>query len=72
VEVVSDQGQGGDVFVAVADAGGVLAGVQDGVHAQAGCGGGVGDQVDDDLVAGQWSSSPVEGDLGEQPVLDLG
>src|SRR5674476_863742 len=68
---MSDQGYRGDVFVAVADADRVLAGVQDGAHAQLGRGAGVGDQVDDDLVAGQRPPSPVQGDLGEQPVLDL-
>ena len=72
MEVVSYQGYRCDVFVGVADAGRVLAGVQDGAHAQTGCGGCVGDQVDDHLVAGQRSPSPVQGDLGEQPVLDLG
>jgi hypothetical protein len=68
VEVVSYQGYRCDVFVGVADAGWVLAGVQDGAHAQSGCGGGVGDQVGDHLVPGQWSSSPVDRDLREESV----
>src|SRR6476619_2620921 len=33
--------------------------------------GGRADQVDDDLVAGQWPTAPVQGDGGEQPVFDL-
>src|SRR5690349_3997310 len=33
--------------------------------------GGRANQVDHDLVAGQWSTAPVEGDCGEQSVLDL-
>ena len=71
MEVVSDQGYRCEVVGAVADACGVLAGVQDCAHAQTGRGGGVGDPVDDDVVAFQRSSSPGQGDLGEQPVLDL-
>jgi hypothetical protein len=42
-----------------------------GADSQAGAGGGGGDRVDDDLVAGQRPPTPVEGDVGEQPVLDL-
>src|SRR2546430_3963194 len=38
---------------------------------QPGAGGGGGDGLHDDFVAGQWSASPVHRDVGEQPVLDL-
>ena len=31
----------------------------------------VADEVDDDLVAGQWPAAPVRGDGGEEPVLDV-
>jgi hypothetical protein len=41
------------------------------VNGQA-CGGrGVGDEVDDGLVCFEWSSAPVVGDSGEEPVFDL-
>src|SRR5207344_1556951 len=52
-------------------AGGVVAGIQGGLHAQPAAGGGGGDGLDDHLVAGQRSAPPVEGDVGEQPVFDL-
>ena len=51
------------------DAAGVAAGVQLRGDGQPGRGGGRGDGVDDDLVAGQRAGPPVAGDLGEQPVL---
>lgn len=59
VNVVTYQGYRGDVFVGVADAGGVVVGVQDGAHAETGRGGRVGDQIDEDLVAGRRSASLV-------------
>jgi hypothetical protein len=42
------------------------------LHAQPGGGGGAGVQVDDDLVGLERAAPPVDGDLAEQPVLDLG
>jgi hypothetical protein len=64
-----------DVFdLLVADDGPGRAGgvVQDGGDAQPGSGGDRGDGAEDDLVAGQRAAAPGQGDLGEQPVLDLG
>jgi hypothetical protein len=69
---VAVQGQGVRFGFADPDAGGVGAGVEFGVHGQAGAGGGGGDGLDDDFVAGQGASAPVHGDVGEEPVLDLG
>ena len=51
--------------------GGVAAGVQDGGDGQPGAGGGRGDGVHHDLVAGQRAAPPGAGDVAEQPVLDL-
>src|SRR6266508_34274 len=70
VEAMAGDREGVDVFAGVFDAGGVLAGVKDTVDGQAGSGGGVADQVDDDLVRLQRPAAPVHGDLGEQSVLD--
>jgi hypothetical protein len=58
----------------VADFGaeGVAADVQGGGDGEPGGGGGRGDGVDDDLVAGQRPAPPGAGDVAEQPVLDLG
>jgi hypothetical protein len=49
----------------------VGAGVEFGADGEPGGGAGGADEVDDDLVAGQRPAPPVQGDLGEQPVLDL-
>src|SRR5215831_19252319 len=61
------------VHLLVADDGalGVGAAVEDGGDGQPGGGGDRGDGVDDDVVAGQRAAAPGQGDLGEQPVLDL-
>ena len=64
-------GRASTCFLRVPDAGGVGAGVEVGADGQPGGGAGGADQVDDDLVAGQGPAAPVQGDLGEQPVLDL-
>src|SRR5680860_1747893 len=50
---------------------GLVIGVQDAMHAESGAGGCGADQVDDDLMGDQRSATPVHGDLGEEPVLDL-
>ena len=71
VEVVAGDGQGGHVLVADLDAGRVGAGVEFGADGEPGAGGGAGDEVDDDFVAGQRSAAPVHRDLAEEPVLDL-
>jgi hypothetical protein len=68
---VAGDRQGVYLLLRVFDAGGVGAGVEFGAHGEPGGRGGGADQVDDDLVAGQGSAAPVEGDLGEQPVFDL-
>ena len=49
----------------------VLAGVEFGVDLQAGLGGGVADEVDDDFVGLQRFAAPVAGDMAEQPMFDL-
>lgn len=56
VEVVGGEGDPGELFVGDLDAGGVVALVEAGVDLEAGAGGGVGDQIDDDLVAGEWAT----------------
>src|SRR5207302_2660481 len=71
VPVVPGQRQGVQLGLADRDAGRVGAGVQLGVHGQAGAGGGGRDRVHDHFVAGQRAAAPVHGDRGEQPVLDL-
>ena len=68
--VVAGDRQAGELGVADGDAGRVGVGVEFGVHAQPGTGSGRGDRVDDDLVAGQWLTAPVHGDVGRQVVLD--
>jgi hypothetical protein len=71
VEVVAGDREGVDLLVGVFDADGVGTGVEFGADGEPGGGAGRTDQVEDDLVAGQGSATPVEGDLGEQPVFDL-
>src|SRR6266540_1733980 len=63
--------QGVHLPIADLHPGGRGGGVQPGADGQPGAGGGRGDAVDDDLVAGQWPAAPVGGDVGKQPVLDL-
>jgi hypothetical protein len=46
-------------------------GIEPAGHGEAGIGGGVGDQLDDDLVADQRFAAPVLCNEGEQPMLDL-
>ena len=46
--------------------------VEFGVNVEPGGGGDRSDEADDGLVAGQGCTAPVHGDVGEQPVLDLG
>src|ERR1700694_1967241 len=75
VEVVPRQDalgfKGFDLFVGNLDAGGVDGGVEFGADGESGAGGGRCDGLDDDFVAGQWPTTPVHRDVGEQPVLDL-
>jgi hypothetical protein len=71
VELVSGDVDGGDLFVCDFDFLGVGGLVESGVDVQAGVGRGRGDQLDHDLVAGEWLAAPVEADEAEQPVLDL-
>ena len=70
VELVGADGQGGRVLPADLDPRGVAAGVQAGGDGQSGAGGGGGDQVEGDVVAGQRAGTPVRRDEGEQAVLD--
>src|SRR6266581_6221765 len=60
-----------DLLVADLDTGGAGVAVQHGGDGQPGPGGDRGDGGQDDVVAGQRAAAPGEGDLGEQPVLDL-
>src|SRR4051812_12535442 len=71
VPVVAAYGECVVLPVTDLDLGRVGVGVQFGVDAQSGAGGGGGDALHDDLVAGQWPAAPVHGDVGEQPVLDF-
>jgi hypothetical protein len=71
VDGVALDRQGIQALPAGRDARGVLAGVQGGLDAQTAAGAGRRDGLDDHLVAGQWPAPPVDGDVGEQPVLDL-
>jgi hypothetical protein len=64
--------QGIQALGADRDSGRVVAGVQGGLDTQPAAGAGRRDGLDDHLVAGQWPAPPVHGDVGEQPVLDLG
>src|SRR5947209_15828653 len=50
---------------------GISVQVEVGAYGEPCCGCGVGDEADNGLVAFQWSSSPVAGYPGEEPVLDL-
>src|SRR5947209_17394033 len=58
-------------FVGDLDASGVEARVQLGMDLEAGASPGGTDEVDDHFVAGQRPTTPVHGDVGEEPVLDL-
>src|SRR5258708_16119526 len=60
-----------DLLVRDLDALGIAAGVHLGCDGQPGAGGGRGDGLDDDLVAGQGAAAPAPGDGGGQPVLGL-
>jgi hypothetical protein len=71
MELVSGDVDGGDLLVCDFDLLGVGGFVESGVDVQAGVGCGRGDQLDDDLVAGEWLAAPVEADEAEQSVLDL-
>jgi hypothetical protein len=71
MEKVSGKGYRVLLLVGEFDFGGVELGVEFAADGQA-CGGrGVGDEVDDGLVCFEWSSTPVVGDSGEEPVFDL-
>jgi hypothetical protein len=69
---VGGEGHGGEFLVGDLDAAWVVAVVVGGFDGQSGASGGGGDELDDDFMGEQWPASPVEGDLGEQSVLDLG
>ena len=64
-------GEGRHRLVGDLGAGGVSAVVEFGVDGQPGSGGGGGDGLHDDLLAGQGPAAPVHRDVGEQSVLDL-
>src|SRR3954452_11923022 len=60
VKVVADDRQGGHLGVSDLGSGRVAAGVEFGVDGQAGAGGGRGDALHHDLVAGQRSAAVVD------------
>lgn len=53
------------------DLGGIFSFVQFCLHAEPLTGGGLADQLDDDLVADQRPSPPVHADMGKQAMFDL-
>ena len=72
MEVVPGQVMGFQICYFVVgglDSFGVDGVVEFGGDGQAGAGGGTGDQVDDDFVAGQRLATPVHRDLGEQAMF---
>jgi len=71
MELVSDEGYRFLLLVGEFDFSGVEVGIEFAANGQA-CGGrGVGDEVDDGLVSFEWSSTPVVGDSGEEPVFNF-
>src|SRR5664279_6366984 len=71
MEVMGGEGYGGEFGFGDFDSERVGGGVAVGVDLEAFAVGGGADEVDDDLVAGQWPAAPVGGDGGEQSVLDF-
>ena len=72
VETVGVELDAGEVSVRDLLLRGVEGGVQGRADGQARLGRGAADELDDHLMAGQRPAPPVKGDVGEQPVLDLG
>ena len=72
VRGVPSQWQARHALLADRDAGWVVAAVQHGLDAQLAAGPGRCDGLEDHLMAGQRLPRQFEGDVGEQPVLDLG
>ena len=50
---------------------GVFVEIEVGADGEPGCRGGVGDEADDGLVGFQGTTTPIRGDSGKGPVLDL-
>src|SRR2546421_4196053 len=71
MELVGDDGDGGQLPVFDLGAERIGAGVALGPYPEPRAGGGGTDQVDDHLVVGEWPASPVHGDVTEEPVLDF-
>ena len=71
MEFVPEEGYGFLLLVGEFGFGGVEVWVEFALNCQACSGRGVGDEVDDGLVCFEWSSAPVVGDSGEEPVFDL-
>ena len=71
VEVGAFNLESAEVGVGYLDTGEVGVGVELAADLQAGCGGGVGDEIDDDLMACQRSAAPVLGDVRKEPVFNL-
>ena len=68
---MSADGYGLSLLLCEFHLGGVEVRVELALDGESGRGRGVGDKVDDGLVGLQWPSPPVDGDSGEEPVLDL-
>ena len=65
MEVIGSNVEGGHFSVGDLDAFVVGVGVDLAGNGEAGVGAGVGDQLNDDLMADQWLAAPVLGDEGE-------
>ena len=63
--------QGRQLLVADQGSSGILSFVQLGANSQSLAGGGVGDQLDDNFMTNQRSSSPVLRNVAEHAMLDL-
>jgi len=71
MKVVGLQGDRLQLLVGDLDASGVVALIEAGFDGEARAGRGRSDQIDDDLVAGEWMTPPVHRDVAPQPVLHL-
>ena len=68
MKFVAFDGQGRHLGVADSDAGGIDGVVEFGMYFQSGARGDGSYEVDDDLMAGQWSATPVHGYVAEESV----
>ena len=71
MERVAGKVDGSHLEIGNLDAFGIFLFVQLGAHLEAGIGCRRGDQLDDRAIGTQWLSPPVDGDEGEETMLDL-